>query len=455
MQWAKGIFEQIATISASYPKEIKNSDININGKIKSKINPIFLSETSNKRRKIINGSVHDAKIKNNPAITQSGNIPFDPRTNSVENDFLKDDRIASKIKIKSPPNVQNGSNSVEIKNSNNLPRIYNINKHYIVINNTYYSNGSEQNISYKKEKTPKSNFITEVNNDMKNNNKKVHNKNHSYDIKNELKFSANKKNKKSKLNTKMIYYKKFLNLNKKYNNSVENDERQQQNNNKKRYILDLLSSNLNSHQYNNSLIPLNSNKYKNKKNLLNSNRPKKKVKNLITKKNNYLSQEKPKNNNSKLNSSPFVMHIKSNILNNKNSNNNPNLKYIKSIKNENNKFTSNFNERRIIDKINKIPSLICCKSSVEKIRNVIEKIYMKKMISIKEKSNPMITVNNSKSSVIIKCRFINRLFNLNFELHISPFNEATNYILIKPNLIKGNSLTFVDFFDKIKKELLN
>ena len=128
---------------------------------------------------------------------------------------------------------------------------------------------------------------------------------------------------------------------------------------------------------------------------------------------------------------------------------------VKSIKNENNKFANNFNEKRIIDKINKIPSLICCKSSVEKIKNAIEKIYMKKMISIKEKSYPMITVNNSKSSFIIKCRFVNRLFNLNFELHISPFNEDTNYILIKPSLKKGNSLTFVDFFDKIKKELLN
>ena len=438
----------------SYPNEINNSDMNINGKIKSKI--IFLSEIPNKKRKIIKDSVHNSKIKNNPGITQSGSIQYGPKANSIEKDFLKDDKIASKIKIKSPPEVQNGSNSVEIKNRDNynLPSIYNINKHYIVINNTYYSNGSEQNISLIKEKTPKNSFITEVNNDIKNNNKKSYNKNYSYDIKNDLKFSANKKNKKSIVNKKIIYYKKFINLNKRYNNSVENDTRQQQNNNKKRYILDLLSSNLNSYQYNNSLIPLNPNKYKNKKNLLNSNKPKKKVKNLITKKNNYLSQEKAKDNNN-LNLSPFAMHIKSNILNNKNKSNNPNLKYVKSIKNENNKFANNFNEKRIIDKINKIPSLICCKSSVEKIRNAIEKIYMKKMISIKEKNYPMITVNNSKSSVIIKCRFVNRLFNLNFELHISPFNEATNYILIKPSLKKGNSLTFVDFFDKIKKELLN
>ena len=438
-----------------YPNEINNSDMNINGKIKSKINPKFFSDIPNKKRKIIKDSEHVSKIKNNSVITQSGNISYAPKANSIEKDFLKDDKIASKIKIKSPPKVQNGSNSVEIRNSNNfnLPSIYNINKHYIVINNTYYSNGSEQNISLIKEKTPKNSFITEVNNDIKNNNKKSYNKNYSYDIKNDLKFSANKKNKKSMFNKKMIYYKKFINLNKRYNNSVENDARQQQNNNKKKYILDLLSSNLNCYQNNNSLIPLNSNKYKNKKNLLNSNRPKKKVKNLITKKNNYLSQEKDKDNNN-LNHSPFVMHIKSNILNYNNSNN-PNLKYVTSIKNENNKFTNNFNEKRIIDKINKIPSLICCKSSVEKIKNAIEKIYMKKMISIKEKSYPMITVNNSKSSFIIKCRFVNRLFNLNFELHISPFNEDTNYILIKPSLKKGNSLTFVDFFDKIKKELLN
>ncbi len=440
----------------SYPNEINNSDLNINGKIKSKINPIFLSEIPNKKRKIIKGSLHNSKIKNNPGITQSGSISYGPRTNSVENDFLKDDKIASKIKIKSPPKVQNGSNSVEIKNNHNfnLPSIYNINKHYIVINNTYYSNGSEQNISLIKEKTPKNGFITEVNNDIKNNNKKYHTKNYSYDIKNDLKFSANKKNKKSLINKKIVYYKKFINLNKRYNNSVENDARQQQNSNKKRYILDLLSSNLNNYKYNNSLIPINPNKYKNKKNLINSNRPKKKVKNLINKKTNYLSQEKAKNNNN-LNLSPFAMHIKSNILTNKNNLYNQNLKCAKSIKNENNKFANNFNEKRIIDKINKIPSLICCKSSVEKIRNAIEKIYMKKMISIKEKNYPMITVNNSKSSVIIKCRFVNRLFNLNFELHISPFNEATNYILIKPSLKKGNSLTFVDFFDKIKKELLN
>jgi hypothetical protein len=165
-----------------------------------------------------------------------------------------------------------------------LPSIYNINKHYIVINNTYYSNGSEQNISLVKEKTPKNSFITEVNNDIKNNKKKCHYKKYSYDIKNDLKFSANKKQKKSIFNKKNIYHKKFINLNKRYNNSVENDDRQQKNKNKKRYILDLLSSNLNSYQNNNSLIPLNSNKFKNKNNLINSNRPKKKVNNLITKK---------------------------------------------------------------------------------------------------------------------------------------------------------------------------
>ena len=437
----------------SYPNKI-NSDKNINGKFKCKINPIFLSEIPKKKRKIIKDSVHDSKKKKNSAIIQSSSISYCQRENSSDHDFLKDDKIASKIKVKSPPKVQNGSNSVEIKNSINLPNIYNINKHYIVINNAYYSNGSDQNISLIKEKTPKNNFITEVNNDIKNNNKNCHNNDNSYDIKNDLNFSANKKNKKSKFNKKMIYYKKFINLNKRYNNSVENDERQQQNNNKKRYILDLLSSNLNSYQYNNSLIPINPNKNKNKKNLINSNEPKKREKKLITKKNNYLSQEKAKDNN-KLNISPFAMHIKSNILNNKNNNNNPNLKYVNSIKNENNKFANNFNEKRIIDKINKIPSLICCKSSVEKIKNAIEKIYMKKMNSIKEKSYPMITVNNSKSSIIIKCKFVNRLFNLNFELHISPFNEVTNYILIKPSLQKGNSLTFVDFFDKIKKELLN
>ena len=461
-------------------KKSNNLDIsNNNENSKVKVTPILLSETSTKHRKIINGSSLDLNNKLNPIYNQSN----EPRTNSLDKNYLQYEKGKKRLKMKSVPKIQNGSNSVEIKdlNNNNLSNKDQIQNNYLEINNSYCSNGSNKNISITKEKTPKNknnNIIEENNvgdniiceNKYKSDNigKKTHNRISSYDNKSNFKYSNDKKLLFNN-NNMIAYYKKFLNINKRYNNSVENNV----NKKNKNFILEFVASNSNkNNQYNNSLITLNINKNKNKKNNhlkkyyknfinntnnINNNFHKSSVQNIRTmsiKKKYCFSQEKEKN--SKSGKSQFNISIKSKITSNKNNNDNNhlNIHHIKSIKNENIKYDNNIKDKKIIDKINKIHSLICCNSSVEKIKNIILKVYMKKMNLINDKNFPMITVTNLYSNIIIKCKFINKLFNLSFELNISSFNDVENYILIKPRLLKGNRWNFVDIFQKIKNELL-
>ena len=67
----------------------------------------------------------------------------------------------------------------------------------------------------------------------------------------------------------------------------------------------------------------------------------------------------------------------------------------------------------------------------------------------------MINTFYSNSNVVLRCKLINKLCNLYFELHISSNKESQKYVLIKPNLLKGNKLFFMKLFGKIKDELLN
>ena len=250
----------------------------------------------------------------------------------------------------------------------------------------------------------------------------------------------------------MIYHKKFVNINKRYNNSVENDTR------KKKYILELLNSNPNNKQNNNSLLSLNANKRQNKDNIFmkintsnnniyNNNKKTsiKNIKGMLIKRNHYLSMEKY-NKKYNLDNNIFSLPNKSKILQNYNNIYKPkNKNFIK----ENNK-SNNYSEKKVIDKINKISSLICCKCSIDKLKELIEKIFFKN-----DKNNSIINVAVSYSGAILKCKNFNKNNNFSFELHISSFKDIKNYSLIRPTLIKGNSLVFLELFEKMKNELLN
>ena len=474
------IYKKSCPNQKSISERINNNN---NGNSKNKINPVLLSEISIKHRKIINGSSLEQKNRLNPIFNQ---IVHGPRINSLDKNFLKYDKAASRIKIKTPPKIQNGSNSVEIKDvkSNNLINKFQIQSNHLEITNTYYSNGSNENISLEKEKTPKNkNIITEYDNKAnkitENNyntnyiNKKTHKKISNNEGKNAFKFLCNDNNRElfSKKNIK-IYYKKFLNLNKRYNNSAENDARQRLNKNKQNFILELLASNSNNYQYNNSVILLNKNKNKLKKNNhinknknnfinnfinnpsnINNNYHKSSVQNIKSVLRNYHFSQENEKKKLNLGNSAFNIPLKSKKVI-KNNNNYLNVQHNKPVKKENIKISNISNEKKIIDHVNKIPSAICCKCPIDKIKNTILKVYMKKMNLINDKNYPMITVTSLNSSFLIKCRCVNKLFNLSFELNISPFNDVKNYVLIKPNLIKGNRMAFVDLFQKIKNEIL-
>ena len=66
----------------------------------------------------------------------------------------------------------------------------------------------------------------------------------------------------------------------------------------------------------------------------------------------------------------------------------------------------------------------------------------------------MINTFYLNSNAILRCKLINKFYNLYFELHISFYKDSQKYVLIKPNLLKGNKLIFMKLFEKIKNELL-
>jgi hypothetical protein len=247
----------------------------------------------------------------------------------------------------------------------------------------------------------------------------------------------------------MIYHKKFINLNKRYNNSVETNERRH------KYVL----YNPNNNKYfNNSLFSIVSNK--NKKRVINNNnstslktnnnkRSIKNLKSITIRKNNFFSQEKPKNFCKLIR---FSIPTKSKNSGNKNKsvgNNNNSNNNNKLIKNENSKNLNDLNALALIEKINKIPTLVCCKCSIEKIKEIIIKIFLNN-----DKNNGIITVNKKFPNVIIKCNIINKNIISCFEFNVSILNDANNYIMIKPSLTKGDRITFFELFEKAKKELL-
>ena len=447
----------------SFPNHINYIDTFINGNNKYKNNPILLSEKAKRKREIIETINDIDKMKLKKLYNKS-----------LDNNYLKANKILKtnrrylpfKISTNRPNSMENDFRNKNTFNERNLP-----NK-FIEINNTGFSNESNYKSPVLKDKNSKNNNlitdlfdnqykINELDYDIKDKINK-HSKNYSYELRNNYKYIENTNNNLNFKYKNMVYHKKFILPNKRYNNSVETQPR------KKKYIMDLFNSNSNNKQLNNSLISLNINKYRNKDNIF---KKIEKKKNFTTSKNNipynyniktsmnnhssmlvkrnYFQSLEKVNRKFKLVNSPFKIAKNSKILHIKNNSVVSSIHNNKNIKSENNK-PNIYYQRNIINKINKFPALICCKCSIDKIKEKIEKIFCKN-----DKNNSIINFVNSYSGIILKCKTMNKIYNLDFEIHISPFNDDKKYSLIKPNLIKGNNVMFFELYEKLKNELLN
>ena len=159
------------------------------------------------------------------------------------------------------------------------------------------------------------------------------------------------------------------------------------------------------------------------------------------KKNRFFSQEKAKK----------FYKIKPNfnaeIIKNK-------IKTNKSVE-KTNDFKKDNKENIYINNIKNNPSKICCRSSINRIKEVIKKIFSNKSNPVNNNNNLIINTFNSNSSVILRCKVVNKLCNLYFELHVSFCKDTQKYVIIKPNLLSGNKLLFMKLFQKVKNELQN
>ena len=303
-----------------------------------------------------------------------------------------------------------------------------------------------QNLSM--EKVNKTFFTNSLINDNISNNVDIHTKTeiNDYSIKtkniNNLKYTSLKNQNNYKKD--IIYPKKFINLNKRKNNSLENDHY------KKKLNIDLTNLNNNTHYHNYSLITLFANQIKKDKNMDKMN---KKIRNNshnitaskdnkinLIKKNRFFSQERAKK----------FYKIKPNF-------NAELIKYkIKTNKSveKTNDLKKDYKENIYFNNLKNNPSKICCKSSIIKIKEIIKKIFNNNL-NPANKNNLIINTFNSNSSIILRCKVVNKLCNLYFELHVSFCKDSQKFVIIKPNLLSGNKLLFMKLFEKVRNELQN
>ena len=303
-----------------------------------------------------------------------------------------------------------------------------------------------QNLSM--EKVNKTFFTNSLINDNISNNVDIHTKTeiNDYSIKtkniNNLKYTSLKNQNNYKKD--IIYPKKFINLNKRKNNSSENDHY------KKKLNIDLTNLNNNTHYHNYSLITLFTNQIKNDKNM---DKMYKKIRNNshnitaskdnkinLIKKNRFFSQERAKK----------FYKIKPNF-------NAELIKYkIKTNKSveKTNDLKKDYKENIYFNNLKNNPSKICCKSSIIKIKEIIKKIFNNNL-NPANKNNLIINTFNSNSSIILRCKVVNKLCNLYFELHVSFCKDSQKFVIIKPNLLSGNKLLFMKLFEKVRNELQN
>ena len=410
--------ESYATNKSSN-KNNKENYINLNRNIKmNDIKQKIIKSKSDEKDKISNKLKLEKKIKKYS--------PFQLRSEQLN-------KVKNKIKILNRNKISN-------KNSNSK-------------NKTFFSNSMpSENITFKKQhiQNKSDNYSnTEINSKNETQDKKIRN----------LKYLSiiNSKNKNSMEPKEAIYHKKFINLNKRKNNSLENEYH------KKKYNLEMANLNNINHQ-NYSLISLYTNQIRNginiekikKKiinnlsNINNNSSTLKENKDTFIRKRHYISQEKPKK------FYQIKPYTNLGILKDKNLINiSKNMKINKNTEKENVKSISATKDKNYINNINKMSSLICCKCSISKIKEVVKKAISTKLYLGNNKNSPIINTFYSNSSVVLRCRLVDKLYNLYFELNISVVKDSQKYLLIKPNLLKGNKSFFMKLFEEIKNELIN
>ena len=119
-----------------------------------------------------------------------------------------------------------------------------------------------------------------------------------------------------------------------------------------------------------------------------------------------------------------------------------------------NDLKKDYKENIYFNNLKNNPSKICCKSSIIKIKEIIKKIFNNNL-NPANNNNLIINTFNSNSSVILRCKVVNKLCNLYFELHVSFCKDSQKFVIIKRNLLSGNKLLFMKLFEKVRNELQN
>ena len=359
--------------------------------------------------------------------------------------FSKENKNYSPFQFKSD-HLHKIKNKIKIQNRNQDKNMEHTNK----TSSSHYN--ISENILLNKEHTPNKIDIynhTDINRNNNQKRKKIKNLKYiSIDI---------DKNKSPMKRKEMIYHKKFVNLNKRKTNSVENEHL------KKKYNLEITNLN-NANNHNFSLISLYTNQIKNG---INMAKIKKKIMSNLSNVNNSLSSLRENKNNITKKKRFFSQERAKKFFQIKP---NKNIKAMKdknvSDKNNNNPINNNMkkddmkqiskNEGQNQNYINNnTTSIIYCNSSLTRIREVVQRILSNRLYTANNQRGLMINTFYSNSSVILRCKLVNKICNLYFELHISFNKDSQKYVTIKPNLLKGNKLIFMKLFEKIKNELIN
>ena len=103
-------------------------------------------------------------------------------------------------------------------------------------------------------------------------------------------------------------------------------------------------------------------------------------------------------------------------------------------------------EKELIINQNQNASTICCKGTIESIKEVIEDIIETKVTVNK--------IRNEKYLFICKCAGNAKINNLLFELDVKKYNEVKDYFLINANKKNGVHTEYEAKIDKIKRRLL-
>ena len=414
----------------NYTKKIAKKNVfkNKNSSISSKNNPnrryekyISIKNKDHPNMKINIQNGNHKHIKNHSMILEYDKKNYNELNpilpNEIQTRCNQYNKYAEKIRVKTNSisnHTHNNSSVSSIGNGNYIYKRIRVNI-YNLYNNSMEKMSHMSN--YSKINNSKSNSV-EIKNNININNFKKINKNPKH---NEA-FLNSFVNEKYSINThKYIYHKKFIRFNKPKNHSLDIQNRCQNKigiiQNYQKNLSNIMSSNANG--VNASQISLKAFK---KKNI--------------------------KTNSNNLSSSPNITYHLNNL-------NIYNLYHLQNNVNSSDILTQN--QQQIIDIQNKIPLTVCCNKNYSKIKEVIEN-FLKKKYKIGNNNSEYVNVsnyycNNKNNNDNIYKLYVN-VYNMNFILMVSKFNEVQNYYLVKANLLKGHKLLFKDLFEHMKNELV-